>query len=63
MENVIEALTAAVNSLHHELKSGMIPDSNFYNGRLDGLFIALKIVAEENGKLVKYDAIHDEYSI
>ena len=63
MQNIIEALTTEINSLHHEMKSGILPDNNFYNGRLDGLFIALKIIAEQDGKLVKYDAERDEYFI
>lgn len=63
---VIQALVERVNECYHDLKTGFVSDAPFYNGRLDGLFIAvntalvgtnLKLIFDE--KTGYYDLIEE----
>ena len=63
---VAEALVERVNECYYELKTGFVPDAPLYNGRLDGLFIAvntalvgtnLKLIFDEKSSY--YDLIEE----
>ena len=50
---IIEALLTRLNECYKNLKTGITPKVSFYEGRLDGLFIAVNTaIAGTNLKLI-----------
>lgn len=60
---IIEALVTRLNECYTDIKTGILPDNNFYNGRFDGLLTAINTaIAGTDYKLI-FDETTQLYDI
>lgn len=60
---IINALLARLNECYTDIQGGLLPDTDFYNGRFDGLVMAVKTAIDGTNYKLIFDSAENLYAI